>query len=161
MDFDGIWIKTEKMRIATGLDLLEAEELFSVFERHLQINPNGQGRPAKLNAKQIFLMTLVYYRHNLTFEFLSLVFKIDDAAVHRWIEKAEKSLEDSLIELGTLPQVITENCKNLKELEIKGKSVLIDGAEQPIRRPKDKDAQKQCYSGKKKAYTKDIDFFRP
>ena len=31
MDFDGIWIKTEKMRIATGLDLLEAEELFNVF----------------------------------------------------------------------------------------------------------------------------------
>ena len=161
MDFCGIWTKNEKMRIATGLNLDEAIELFSVFKNHIQINPNGQGRPAKLDAKQIFIMTLAYYRHNLSFEFLSLIFKIDDAAVHRWIEKAEKSLEDSLKALGTLPQVITDNCKNLRELEMQDDSVLIDGAEQPIRRPQDKEAQKLCYSGKKKTHTKTADFFRP
>ncbi|MDI7158424.1 transposase family protein [Leptospira santarosai] len=55
--------------------------------------------------------------------------------------------------MNTLPaNEISKLKRKLKKLK-KLKYVIIDGTERPIRRPTDKDLQKEFYSGKKKRHT--------
>ncbi|EKO89038.1 transposase, IS4 family [Leptospira interrogans serovar Grippotyphosa str. 2006006986] len=59
----------------------------------------------------------------------------------------------SLGSMNTLPaNEISDLKRKLKKLK-KLKYVIIDGTERPIRRPTDKDLQKEFYSGKKKRHT--------
>nr|WP_268768093.1 transposase family protein [Leptospira santarosai] len=59
----------------------------------------------------------------------------------------------SLGSMNTLPaNEISKLKRKLKKLK-KLKYVIIDGTERPIRRPTDKDLQKEFYSGKKKRHT--------
>ncbi|ALE37908.1 transposase [Leptospira interrogans serovar Hardjo-prajitno] len=59
----------------------------------------------------------------------------------------------SLGSMNTLPaNEISDLKRKLKKLK-KLKYVIIDGTERPLRRPTDKDLQKEFYSGKKKRHT--------
>ncbi|WP_426580205.1 transposase family protein [Leptospira interrogans serovar Szwajizak] len=59
----------------------------------------------------------------------------------------------SLDSMNTLPaNEISDLKRKLKKFK-KLKYVIIDGTERPIRRPTNKDLQKEFYSGKKKKHT--------
>ena len=53
-----------------------------------------------------------------------------------------------------LPQRKVSSVKEFFEAFPEAKEVFIDGTERPIRRPKDNEAQRNNYSGKKKRHTK-------
>jgi len=55
-------------------------------------------------------------------------------------------LNDALGQLDLLPE---RDAGKVKKRLKKEKQLVIDGTERPIQRPKDKDVQKEYYSGKK------------
>lgn len=102
-DIDKIWSSDKKLKIATGLNIDEAESIFQDFELELnkirrKKNPNSiVGRKSKLNSKEIFLMLLIFIRQYPTFDFLSLMFEIDTANVKRWVDDSYKALGEVLV----------------------------------------------------------------
>ena len=72
-----------------------------------------------------------------------------------WIHFLNPILKLALVKLGTVP------ARSMEELEIEGESqtLLHDGTERPIQRPKDEEQQKEFYSGKKRPYVKEYSAF--
>ncbi|GAB4408985.1 MAG: hypothetical protein OHK0053_35800 [Microscillaceae bacterium] len=60
-------------------------------------------------------------------------------------------LQDALSKLGLLPKRSFENVEEFNAYFKAHKKLIIDATEQRIQRPKDKEAQKESYSGKKNA----------
>jgi hypothetical protein len=105
MDIKNIWSNEKKIKIATGLTLMEAHELIQDFEIELnakRLNKNGNsnnndGRPRKLDIRGIFLMLMLFNRHYLTIELLALVFGLDASNVKRWIDDSQEALKVVLV----------------------------------------------------------------
>ena len=97
---DEIWTSNQKFKIATGLEIKEAELLLEDFadllykRRHPKSNA---GRPSKLELKDIFLMLLVFIRQYVTLEFLGLVFDLNASNVKRWIDDSYEVLGEILV----------------------------------------------------------------
>ena len=102
-DLEGIWESDKKLKMATGLNKFELEEVFKDFQSYLARNhnlrdmPNKMGRVSKLTSKEIFLMLLLFLRHYPTFDFLSLIFSLDTANVKRWVDSSFKVLGEILV----------------------------------------------------------------
>lgn len=103
IDIEKVWSSDKKLKIATGLNVSEAESIFQDFELELnkvrrKKNPNSTvGRKPKLTSKEIFLMLLIFIRQYPTFEFLSLIFEIDAANIKRWIDDSYMALGEVLV----------------------------------------------------------------
>ena len=65
-----------------------------------------------------------------------------------------KILKKALGKKQVLPKRKIGNVKEFFEVFPGAKEVFIDGTERPIRRPQDKEARRNNYSGKKKRHTK-------
>ncbi|EMK10381.1 DDE family endonuclease domain protein [Leptospira kirschneri] len=78
---------------------------------------------------------------------------MDRTTACKLVKLLAEALFLSLDSMNTLPaNEISDLKRKLKKLK-KLKYVIIDGTERSIRRPTDKDLQKEFYSGKKKRYT--------
>ncbi|EMJ58443.1 DDE family endonuclease domain protein [Leptospira interrogans serovar Valbuzzi str. Duyster] len=78
---------------------------------------------------------------------------MDRTTTCKLVKLLAEALFFSLGSMNTLPaNEISDLKRKLKKLK-KLKYVIIDGTERPIRRPTDKDLQKEFYSGKKKRHT--------
>ncbi|OQM30406.1 transposase [Leptospira interrogans serovar Canicola str. Gui44] len=81
---------------------------------------------------------------------MGVVFKMDRTTSCKLVKLLTEALFFSLGSMNTLPaNEISDLKRKLKKLK-KLKYVIIDGTERPIRRPTDKDLQKEFYSGKKR-----------
>ena len=98
------------------------------------------------------LFTLIYLKQGTTQEMHATLFGMHQPDANVWIHLLHPILNQALAALGELP-VREAEAFNPEEQEL---YFLHDGTERPIPRPKDKDAQKKYYSGKKKRYTIDI-----
>ncbi len=128
----------------------------------------GGGSPFAHELPDQLLMLLLYYRLYLTQEFMTLLFKVDSKsaicrniqlmravcqtvlpvpakAFRRLLELAKKEQARRTKRIGT----IEEFQQAYPEL-----TFLIDGVEQPKRKPQDKQKRKDDYSGKKKRHTR-------
>jgi phage-related protein len=63
--------------------------------------------------------------------------------------KLEKALGMAMV----LPERRIRSVAEFVEKFLQVKEIIIDGTERPIRRPKDKKKQKECYSGKNRRHT--------
>ena len=130
-------------------------ELFEIFVEVLKIalelKHKRGGKKPKLSIEDILLMTLTYYRDYPTFFSLGFQYGIDEANAYRWVKwveeiifqnirKEERIEEDKLIDISVLG--ISNN-----------KLYLVDVTECQVERPKNKEIQKEYYSGKKKKHT--------
>lgn len=119
----------------------------------VRINSQGGGNKPKLAISEQILLTLIYLRHNLTFQMLGIQFQISESAAHYifhyWQSILEKALPPSLLE-----QVKKYPDKEewIKEI-IANLELIVDSWESSRERPKDYQEQKSCYSGKKKNHT--------
>ena len=82
-------------------------------------------------------------------------FNLDESNANRWVHRLIPLLNQALDYEHVLPQrgrgrSLDEIISEYPDL----RDVLLDGVEQPIRRPKNKDKQQSQYSGKKKRHTK-------
>lgn len=113
------------------------------------------------------LMLLLYYRLYLTQEFMTLLFKAEDKSVICRGIKQMRPVCESVLPIPTLARrrILSLADKEQKRRQKRIGSIdefrqaypeltfIIDGVEQPKRKPKNKDKRKSDYSGKKKRHT--------
>ena len=152
------------LRATTGLNQKAFEELLVKFElvylstiqeraktRERKI---GAGRKAQLRTmKEKLFYILFYLKCYPTYDLASILFDFDRAQAYRWVHRLQPILEKTLGEKKKLPlrklSSIDEFIEHFPEVN----KVIVDGTERPICRPKDRDKQKENYSGKKKRHT--------
>lgn len=157
-----------------GISVEEFEELHDVFTSFWQqfvaetfINGRNRKRaygggntPRMKTTRDKLLYILVYIRLYPIQLLQGFWFGIDESVANRWIHRLTPLLEKSLAFKMVLPKHTgggRPRGRTLDEIlaefpELKG--FLLDGMEQPIRRPKNQEKQKAAYSGKKKRHTK-------
>ena len=85
---------------------------------------------------------------------MGLFFDLERGRSNRWVHRLQKILEKALGQAMVLPErkirSLQEFCERFPEL----KTVIVDGTERPIQRPKDNEKQQSHYSGKKKRHTR-------
>ncbi len=84
------------------------------------------------------------------YDLLGIVSGMDASNAKRQQATGIEVLEHSLQSLGCMPARNFMNKKDFNEFLKEIETLIIDATEQRIQRPKDKDAQQDCYSGKKK-----------
>jgi Helix-turn-helix of DDE superfamily endonuclease len=101
MDIERIWASDKQLHAVTGLTRKEVDEIIVEFEMELKnlgrLNPDGNGRPAKIELKGAFLMLMMYYRHYLSLDAMGALFDLDNSNVKRWLVDAEVSLKVILV----------------------------------------------------------------
>ena len=119
----------------------------------IRINAPGGGCPCKLSEAEAVSLCLFYRRQHPTFEVLGLLYGVCESTAHslyhRWVRELRQHLPCSWLEEVSeeadhhleLPQILAEH------------ELLVDSTEQARERPKDNEAQKAGYSGKKKQHT--------
>jgi hypothetical protein len=128
----------------------------------------GAGRAFNNDLANRLLMLLVYYRLYLTQEFMTFLFKAADKSVicrniqqmRPVIEAVLPTPERALKRIFSLAKAEHERRrKRIGSIEefreaYPELTFIIDGVEQPKRKPKDKQKRKDDYSGKKKRHTR-------
>jgi hypothetical protein len=96
------------------------------------------------------LFILVYLRKATTQDIFGEVFGMSQPVVNQWVHRLHPCLNQALADLGEIP------ARTASDLQVAGDDIKVyfqDGTERPIQRPKNKEAQKTYYSGKKKRHT--------
>ncbi len=148
------------MRSLTGLTLSQFDKLLPAFEhqfekRYSKYNLSGvlrqrnqsQKASDKLpEAEDKLFFILTYIKNYPTQQVQASMFDMHQPQCNRWLKILLPILNDALDELGLLP---ARNAIKAKRKLKDETTVIIDGTERPIQRPKDNDTQKEYYSGKK------------
>ncbi len=162
----------------TGLSVEQFDTLLTALAPHYEARERarksrptrqraiGGGPPFSLALSERLLMTLMYLRLYVTESLLGYLFDVHESSVNRertlrmlpvLLEVLPVPMRD---ELGLLdPSPLARQRKRIGTLEEllekhpEIREVLIDATEQPVQRPKQKQAQKEHYSGKKKRHT--------
>ncbi len=96
------------------------------------------------------LFILVYLKQAPTQQMQGELFGMSQSKANLWIHRLHPLLNRALAAAGELP------VREAEQLDLDDEEYQMffhDGTERPIQRPKDKDAQKMYYSGKKKHHT--------
>jgi hypothetical protein len=146
-------------RSATGLD---EDKFYKLLEHFKLIYIETYGKELKdrlvdshieyciQNEEEFLLFTLVSLKSGLNYDMLGLMCGMNASNAKRNQKTGVDILKKTLLKLGRLP---SRNAMTIKEFEdcfVGEDTIIIDATEQSIQRPKDKEEQKACYSGKKK-----------
>jgi len=157
--------KPRVLRSMTGLNVNEFEALLPSFSaawddfvevefcQRVRQRSYGGGRNENLQSLESkLLFILVYFRLYPTQEVQGYLFGLSQAQANQWVHRltgvVNQALGDELQLPERRPAKLAEVLSRCPGLEF-----FIDGTERPINRPKDKEEQKDYYSGKKKAHT--------
>jgi len=123
------------------------------IESSERVRGYGGGRKSSLdNIENKLLFILFYFKTYPLQIVIGHFFGMGQSQANEWIYKLSGVLKTALDEVGHLPERNPEKLERL--LEEDGTSeAAIDGTERRIQRPKDKEKQRQFYSGKKKGHT--------
>jgi hypothetical protein len=166
LSYGAIHNKPHVFQSLTGLKVEEFEQLLPPFEQawiayveehHIQNKTRqrqyGAGRKSQLNAiEDKLLFILVYFRLYPTQAVQGFLFGIGQPQAHEWVHKLSGVLNVALGYENQLPEREPHRLEAVLQ-QYPSLEFIIDGTERRINRPKDKDDQKQYYSGKKKAHT--------
>jgi hypothetical protein len=150
--------RSSLIKTATGISLKEFDYLQPVFkeewEKYISIYTfegklRKRMRTVRKNStfkcsEDMLIFILYDYRHNPTQEFMGLHFQLRQSKVALWIKVLEPMLLNCLARLKLTP--VRESDKLDCRL-IESVTVLLDGTERPINRPKYD--QNEYFSGKK------------
>ena len=150
--------KSSLLKSATGLSINEFEYLLPTFESYwerytdeftFEGQPRQRSRTVRKNSKfkcsaDMLIFILYDYRHNPTQDFMGLHFNLSQPKVAMWIKILDPLLSKSLEKLKLTPQ---RHSEGLDSRIIESVTILLDGTERPINRPKYE--QQEYYSGKK------------
>ncbi len=119
-----------------------------------RIRETGGGRKAtiKTDEEKLFFI-LWYYKIYPTFRFAQIEFGFDKRNIQLWVRFLEQVLFAALGYELELPKRKIRNQQEWLEVCPQLSDFLVDSTERVIQRPKDKEKQKQYYSGKKKHHT--------
>lgn len=152
--------KTDRQWRATlGLDEKKFTELKPIFEKKYQdifqesLEEKRARSPMECtvqNCEELLLLTLFSLKSGLTYDVLGVVLGMDGTTAKRNQEVGIQVLKEVFQETGHAPIREFKTVTAFREYFKDEETLIIDGTEQAIERPKDKVAQKQHYSGKKK-----------
>ena len=165
LSYTKIQNKPRVLQSLTGLTVAEFESLLVSFDgawqayveanyiNQARLRSYGGGRKPHLNNIQDkLLFILVYFRLYPTQEVQGFLFGIGQPQAHEWVHKLTQVLNQALGYNKQLPErepsrleAVLNQCPSME--------FIIDGTERRLNRPKDKEAQKEYYSGKKKSHT--------
>ena len=165
MKLKRIYQNERLLRAMTGLNSKAIEILLPSFEKayeqsQIETTPErkrapGGGRKATLSTsgEKLFYI-LLYCKCYSTFDVMSALFDFDRSCAWDWVHRLLPVLEKALGNKQALPERKLRSVEEFIERFPEGKEVILDGTERPIQRPKTHDKQKDCYSGKKKRFTR-------
>ena len=154
------------LKALTGLSIVEFIDLTARFEvvldhrprphpaKKRQRQPGGGRKPRLSSAADKLFFILFYVKCYPTFDVAGFLFDVHRAQPHRWVHTLLPVLEQTLGEAVVLPERKIDDVAVFFERFPHVKNLFIDGQERPTQRPKDPDAQKVHYSGKKKRHTR-------
>lgn len=171
MNVERILRRPRLLRATTSLDLAEFERLLPAFEaawmeasRGAQVltkrgtvrqRAYGAGSKGVLpTAADKLLFILFYFKSYPLQEVMGLFFGFSQQQASAWAGRLTPVLNSALGYEKHLPARRAADLESLLRAEPALREVLIDGAERPVRRPKNPDEQKRNYSGKKKRHGK-------
>lgn len=160
LNYKNLKVKSSLIKSATGLSLNEFDYLAPSFEKSWGARMSlytFEGKKRKrawkersnssFKSSQDMLIFILYdYRHNPTQDFMGLHFNLPQPKVAMWIKVLEPILLDSLRQMKLVPQRTSDS---LDGRLIGSVTVLLDGTERPINRPRYE--QEEYYSGKKRS----------
>ena len=168
MNMEMAFGKARLLRALTSLDRAEFTRLEVAMEKLLaserlerrhdglpRQRAFGAGGPGKLpTTRTRLLFILFYFKCYPLQEVLAFLFGMSQPQACEWIKKLTPQvnavLGRELLLPARRPADLAVLLKEVPELRL----LVLDGVERPVRRPKDKDEQKQNYSGKKKSHRK-------
>ena len=150
--------KPSNLKSACGLTLQQFNFLVPAFEvawnkrnslYTFEGKPRLRARKARKNntfesVEDMLIFILYDYRHNPTQDFMALHFDMLQPKVATWLKVLEPLLVSALESMKLIPQRTNEG---LDERLLDSVTVLLDGSERPINRPKYE--QQEYFSGKK------------
>jgi hypothetical protein len=157
--------KPKRFHALTGYTLKEFNALLPAFatcflEHVQQYTLEGKKRQKRpytsyknsplrtMEDKLVFI--LMYLRKATTQDIFGEVFGMPQPVVNKWVHILHPCLNQALKVLGAIP------ARTMLDLQVEDDEVKVyfqDGTERSIQRPKDQEAQKTYYSGKKKRHT--------
>jgi hypothetical protein len=155
------------LRALTGLNRKAFEELKPTFAEVLantevprrspspRQRATGAGRKptlATVEAKLFFI--LFYFKVYPTFDLAGLLFDLDRSQANRWMHRLQPLVEEALGQKMALPKRKLTSLEEFVDAFPEVERVILDGTERAIQRAKDRDQQKEDYSGKKKRHTR-------
>ena len=158
LNYKTLKTKSNRIKLATGLSLKEFDCLVPSFSAAwndytskytFEGKKRERARTVRKNStfqcsEDMLIFILYDYRHNPTQDFMGLHFGLRQSKVAAWIKKLEPLLLKVLKELNLVPE---RESKGLNNRIIESVTLLLDGSERPINRPKYE--QQEFYSGKK------------
>lgn len=152
-------LKTERQwRSSTGYDEPRFRELLGLFEKSYEklngcsIKEVKSKSPMEsiLNSyEELLFFTLFSLKSGLTYDLLGLVTGMDGTNAMRNQKVGISILKEALLLGGYAPKREFKNVEDFKEFFKDTDSIILDGTEQRIQRPKDTEKQKDSFSGKK------------
>jgi hypothetical protein len=165
MQYAPLTNKPRTLRSLTGFNPSEFERLLpsfsaawecfvsETFEREGRKRAYGGGRKAHLSGiEDKLLFILVYFRIYPTQEVQGYLFGMSQAQANEWVHRLTGVLNAALGKEQQLPERQPANLERVLS-QCPSLELIIDGIERPINRPKDKDKQKDYYSGKQKTHS--------
>jgi len=153
MNIEKALLNDRTSQATIGLTKAVFETLVPIFEIGLkkcaEKNPYRGGRPDKQKTSREKLFFILFFLKNYpTYDVLGVQFGIHRSNAFRKVNRFMEALQIALKDSGALPSATIEELnKRLKGVDL----VIVDGTEQRKNRPKDKEKQKNYYSGKKNA----------
>ncbi len=99
--------------------------------------------------EELLFFTLFSLKSGLTYDLLGLVTGMDGTNAMRNQKVGISILKEALLLGGYAPKREFKNVEDFKEFFKDTDSIILDGTEQRIQRPKDTEKQKDSFSGKK------------
>ncbi|NJL15005.1 MAG: transposase family protein [Microscillaceae bacterium] len=149
-----------KWRSATGFSRAQFETLLvffkasyeSIYGKSIEVRTaESPNHPTITQYNTLLFFTLFSLKSGLTYDLLGFVSGMDGSNAKRNQRLGLEVLQDALSKLGLLPKCGFESVEDFNAYFKEHKKLILDTTEQRIQRPKDKDAQKESYSGKKNA----------
>jgi hypothetical protein len=151
------------MKAIIGMTVGEFLALLPVFSKLLYETavskervrqPGGGALHTLADAEDKLFYTLFYLKCYPTFDLAAFFYNVDRAQTCRWTHRFMPVLEKALGKELVLPARQIKSAEEFIRLFPEIKEVFIDGTERPVERSKNKEKQKQDYSGKKKRHTR-------
>ncbi|MFN4257564.1 MAG: hypothetical protein ACK4Q5_21425 [Saprospiraceae bacterium] len=146
-------------RATTGMDETRFAQLLEMFESGYvaefgrRIEHRVVDSPRELTfptCKSLMFFTLFCLKSGLTYDVLGFVFKLDVSNAKRNLVLGLRVLKRALGDAGLLPKREFASEEEFGAyFQKQGGSIIVDGTEQRMQRPKNQEEQKVFYSGKK------------
>ncbi len=152
-----------KWRAATGLTQARFHTLLHYFKQAyarlfaLQIAERDSFALHESIIKteeELLFFTLFSFKSGLTYDLLGIVSGMDNSSAKRYQERGISVLQEALEHSCHLPKREFTSVTEFEAYFNQNEVLLVDGTEQRVQRPSDKEIQKSWYSGKKNAYVK-------